>query len=564
MSLHLPEGLRWLGWIAGAEWPDGDEDKMWAISRAWEQAANDLAPLTADIEAAKKAAMDAYPAGDGQVQIGKLFDVFLVGDQSLPSLIDSYKKVSESTFDVGTELQATKLSIIVSLALLAVEIMWAWMFPPTAPEVESAAIGTTRSWMKIIGDTLQNAMERAWSKLGFATRAELRDMFGTANRYYWKNLAEYIVNKGAGAQLRGKGPGAAFKYGFLPTAKGMGVYTVKFGEAAMWGPITNATVQGGQIAQGKRHGFDWKSFGAAGAGAALGTIPSREFGRGVGGVFRTFDEKWGGKIASSPYRIGPIGVGVVTGSSSAVFGNIFANLGVAAVTGDPAGTFASAPGWVGAASRGGIVGGSRGASTKMTGSSANDPRFGAWMHNKADIKDSFNVSTKKFFNGQNWNSPAKGGSTNNIEMNTLSPGGSTNSGTSGTNSGGSGGHVASGGNSAGNGGHVVSSGAGVSSSSTGGAFGTNGHGFVHSAGSGSGAGGNHGGAPVMSGGRGPGTDGGAPVMSGGRGQGFGSGPGGSGGGIGLRGGGGSDDGTSSFVSHDGSNSSGYRPSPSPS
>ncbi|MBO0878946.1 MAG: hypothetical protein J2P17_00880 [Mycobacterium sp.] len=534
MSLYLPRALRWLGWIAGAEWPDGDEDKMWAVSRAWDQASTDLSDLITDIEMAERAAMAAYASGDGRAQIGKLFDVFLVGDQSLQSIIDSYRKVSESTFDVGTELQATKISIIVSLALLAAEIAWAWLFPPTAPAVEAAAYTTTRSWMKIIGDILQNAMERAWSKLGFATRTELTELLGTSNRYFWKNLAEYVVNKGTGARLKGQGAAATIK-GLAPSAKGMGVYTVKLGETAMWGPVNNAMVQEGQIGQGKRRGFDWTSFGAAAAGTALGTIPSREFGRGFGGAFRWLDEKSGGKIANS-YRFGPIGVGALTGASSAVFSNIFASLGVGAVTGDMAGAFGSGPGWVGAASRGGIVGGVRGGSTKMTTPDKSDPRFGFWMHNKAGLKDSFEVSARKFFFGENWNPSAKCGSTTNSEMAMQNSGRSTNSGMSGTDSVGTRQRDAP---------RSVM----MSSSRTGSGFDTNGHGFVHGASSGSGLGGNgrnH--ASAMFGGRGPGAV---------------TGPGGAGGGIGLRGNSESDDGSSSSISYDGSKSSTYPPAPTP-
>ncbi|PSR63855.1 hypothetical protein C8258_23235 [Nocardia sp. MDA0666] len=374
MSLYLPPPVRPIAWVAGASWPDGDEDKMWAVSRAWEQASKDLAAQVPGIESAKTAAMAAFPAGDAADQIGKLFDVFLQGDQSLATLAESFKTIGDSTFDVGTELQSAKINIIVSLCILLVEIAWAWLFPPTAPAVEAAAIGTTRSIVKFIADALQNALERAWAKLGFATRGELNG----ASRYWFKHILSSDTWKGM--------KGQTWKYKaktILPTAKGMGVYTLKFGEGALWAPVTNAIVQGAQIADGKRHGFNWKEFGASWAASALSTIPSRELGRYMGFGIGNLDKKFGGAITNMPFRSGMFLQGATIGATAGVFGNIFGNIGAGAVTGDIAGAFAGPEGWVGSAARGGMVGGMRGLGTKTTTDTEGDPRFNLWMNAKA-------------------------------------------------------------------------------------------------------------------------------------------------------------------------------------
>ncbi len=374
MSLYLPPPVRPIAWVAGASWPDGDEDKMWAVSRAWDQAHKDLAAQVSGIESAKSAAMGAFPAGDAADQIGHLFDAFLQGDQSLATMAEGFKTISDSTFDVGTELQSAKINIIVSLCILLVEIAWAWLFPPTAPAVEAAAVGTTRSIVKFIADALQNALERAWSKLGFATRAELNG----ASRYWIKHILSADTWKG----MRGQ----TWKYKaktILPTAKGMGVYTLKFGEGALWAPVTNAIVQGAQIADGKRHGFNWKEFGASWAASALSTIPSRELGRYMGFGISNLDKKFGGAITNMPFRSGFFLQGATIGATAGVLGNVFGNIGAGAVTGDIAGAFSSPEGWVGAAGRGGMVGGIRGLGTKTTGPNSNDPRFNLWMNQKA-------------------------------------------------------------------------------------------------------------------------------------------------------------------------------------
>ncbi|WP_454786536.1 WXG100-like domain-containing protein, partial [Nocardia macrotermitis] len=35
MSIEFPEGLNWVSYLAGAEWPKGDEDKVFALGDSW-------------------------------------------------------------------------------------------------------------------------------------------------------------------------------------------------------------------------------------------------------------------------------------------------------------------------------------------------------------------------------------------------------------------------------------------------------------------------------------------------------------------------------------------------
>ena len=65
MGLYLPPELEWLGWVAGTEWPEGDETAIRDVSAAWRDAAEQLRAVVPDLEAVKDMAVQAYSSGSG-------------------------------------------------------------------------------------------------------------------------------------------------------------------------------------------------------------------------------------------------------------------------------------------------------------------------------------------------------------------------------------------------------------------------------------------------------------------------------------------------------------------
>ncbi|WP_174190041.1 hypothetical protein, partial [Nocardia barduliensis] len=323
MTIYMPEGLQWLAWVAGTTWPKGDEDAAWAASEAWKTASKELEALLAGIDEAKSATVSAYPQGEGGAAMGARYDVLRTGDQSLEALAKLMSTVGDSAFDMGTEIQATKITVIVTLAWLALEILWAWLFPPTAPAVEAAAITTTRSFLKVFEDFVQKIITNIAARLGAPT----------VQRHFWTRAV----------QLRP----------VLPTAKGYGVYGARAIEAAAITGTINGAVQVGQLAAGKRRHFNGGEFGLSILAGVAGVIPGREFGRYLGkGI-----DKVAGKNLDNVF--GRVGRGVVIGGASGAVGTAFGNVAAGAVTGDWS-SFASGAGWVGGIARGGAVGGARG------------------------------------------------------------------------------------------------------------------------------------------------------------------------------------------------------------
>ncbi|MFE9787959.1 hypothetical protein ACFYO7_21525 [Nocardia salmonicida] len=142
--IDLPSGLHWLSVLAGMEWPEGNEDEMWAMAEDWRTAADSLRGLVDDVDAAKDAAFKAYPQGDGVEDMLKAFEGMARGDQSVTKLGELFDILGDSVYQTGTEIEYTKIMFLSSLGLLALELAAAWVFPPTAPAVEAAAIAATR------------------------------------------------------------------------------------------------------------------------------------------------------------------------------------------------------------------------------------------------------------------------------------------------------------------------------------------------------------------------------------------------------------------------------------
>lgn len=331
MTLYLPEELRWLGWIAGAPWPDGDEDKAWEVARAWEEASKELTALLAKIDEARQATMAAYPAGAAREEMGGRFDELRTGEHSLEQIAEYMMTQYDSALDMGTELQATKLTIILTLCWLAIEIAWAWLFPPTAPAVEAAAIVSTRSALKFIQDFVQKTITNIAARMGAPN---------LKHSPFWKNLV------GAGRTAH------------WPTAKGWGVYISRAIEGAVVPMAINGSVQAGQIGQGKRHEFNGKEFGLSALGGAAGAVPAREFGKYLGEFIDKGLNKLPAKVVYNP-AMGAFR-GMFIGATADAFGAIFGNLATALASGADFSAFGNAAGWVGNIAQGGIVGGVRG------------------------------------------------------------------------------------------------------------------------------------------------------------------------------------------------------------
>ncbi|RDI43604.1 WXG100-like domain-containing protein [Nocardia mexicana] len=330
MSLYLPPELRWLGWVAGAEWPDGDEDALFGVAEAWEEAAAAVRELTDELLIAREATGSAYSAGQGADAMAALFDQLITGDQSVAALAESMQQVSDGAFDTATQIEAAKLMIIISLVTLAIEIFWAWRFPPTAPVAQAAAIAATRSWIRLLTDRIVGLIAR---------------------------IAESVMSKAA--------------------AKVFGTYTMRAVEGVAVATGLDLLVQGIQIAKGHRKHIDGTQVGISAVAGGLGSVASRftanytgkAFDKYGGAALNKFAGKEIGDVRGMPFARG-VTVGAMAGLSSTLTGNFVSG----AWTGDWAGSFGGPHGYVGGAGRSALVGGVRGGFTaRQLSPSAKNP-----------------------------------------------------------------------------------------------------------------------------------------------------------------------------------------------
>ncbi|MFG1794407.1 hypothetical protein [Nocardia sp. NPDC049149] len=164
--VEIPGALQWLlEVVAGSEYPEGDAEGMRGVAGDWRTAAKELRAILADIDSAKEATRGAYPQGAGVEAMLADLDVYRSGDQSLELLAKDFDSLAESAESVGTEIEYAQLMVITSIALLALEIAIAWLFPPTAPATEALAIIGTRATVRWIAARLMNRIVQLLSKV---------------------------------------------------------------------------------------------------------------------------------------------------------------------------------------------------------------------------------------------------------------------------------------------------------------------------------------------------------------------------------------------------------------
>ncbi|MFI9403314.1 hypothetical protein [Nocardia sp. NPDC052316] len=318
--IEIPQDLKWLGWLVGVDLPAGNEDLLFAIGRAWSEASKSIAAQVDPLTQVRRKASGAYTDGAGAETISALFADLLDGDSSLVKLAANYDELGNAAFDFGTTVQAAKLMMIVSYAMLAVEILWAWMFPPTAPAVEAAAIAGTRSGLRRVEDLVITRIEQV-----------ILRAFGAVGQQAWtklvvKNLATYAV-KGA----------------------------VSGGQAV----LVDAAIQGGQIAAGTRRQFNGNeallSFGSSYASGLFGRAAGHWGGIG-------FDASIG-RITNKLGRAADVGRGAAIGAFAGAVGTVGSSMASALNSGNWQGAFTASGfglGSSGGAFRGAVAGGARG------------------------------------------------------------------------------------------------------------------------------------------------------------------------------------------------------------
>ncbi|WP_024802278.1 hypothetical protein [Nocardia sp. BMG51109] len=165
MSIQIPGWLHWLEWVAGSDWPTGDEDRMWDLAADLRSARDELRDILPDLDAALELTLTAYPAGAGRDRMDARLQALRSGDGSAEHLAEVYGQLADAADDMALQIQTAKLNVIGALTWLAAEIAAAWAFPPTAPAQEAAAIARTQTAAAGIRRAAMSAIESGLTRL---------------------------------------------------------------------------------------------------------------------------------------------------------------------------------------------------------------------------------------------------------------------------------------------------------------------------------------------------------------------------------------------------------------
>ncbi|MEV0356838.1 hypothetical protein AB0H71_12320 [Nocardia sp. NPDC050697] len=252
MALYLPPYLEWLEWVAGSDWPHGNEDSMWEMSRELRAIGADVERLLGDLETATRTTLAVYPAGEGREKMADFLGQLRSGDGSLQKLAENFTALADSADQMGDQLQAAKLNVIAGLVLLAAELAYALFLGPGAPFAQAGAIAAAQFAFRWLGMRLLGYIERMVGRLIANQVART-----ITTRLVYEITQEAIVE-------------------------------------ALQGAAQELSVQAIQISGGHKDGFDWGQVGlntgisaiAGGAGGAGGNLLHHALPGTLPGVFR--------------------------------------------------------------------------------------------------------------------------------------------------------------------------------------------------------------------------------------------------------------------------------------
>ncbi|MFC3890090.1 hypothetical protein ACFOWZ_01275 [Lentzea rhizosphaerae] len=122
MGIEIPGAVQWLTPIVvGADWPEGDETKLWAMRDAWAAAAKAVGEVLGDGNSASTAALGCM-SGQTAEKFEEYWKKYTEGDAYLVTLQQICTDLAAGCDNAALGIEYTKLSIIAALIILAAQI----------------------------------------------------------------------------------------------------------------------------------------------------------------------------------------------------------------------------------------------------------------------------------------------------------------------------------------------------------------------------------------------------------------------------------------------------------
>ena len=122
--MEMPDAVKWLlPIVVGESWPEGDETKLRALRDAWHNASNAITPATDMGNKASAGVLENW-TGEGAKAFEEQWKKFVDGDEAyFKSLADAAKALGDSCDQTALDIEYTKYMIIISLVILAAQIV---------------------------------------------------------------------------------------------------------------------------------------------------------------------------------------------------------------------------------------------------------------------------------------------------------------------------------------------------------------------------------------------------------------------------------------------------------
>ncbi|WP_197376631.1 WXG100-like domain-containing protein [Mycolicibacterium baixiangningiae] len=287
MSIDIPPALQWISYLAGSKWPQGDEDGLWRIGEHWHASADEMSDLIPDLNRVRNQTMSVITgetASTAEQEFAKLFD----GDYSVDKLVEAMSALGETARQAGTQVEASKIEILVGLGIAAAEIIYAIAMAPWT-------FGISMAWIPVIEAFTMVAIRLLFNQL---MRALVRRAIEALTKTTVARLLREVAQQSA-----------------QEVAEEL---------------IVNLSIQQYQVDQGHKDEIDWDDAataakGAAAGGAAAGVFHGPAFGAlggkhgngGIGNALAGAGASYGAEVVA-----GVVGALAVGGNLDA--GEIFA------------------------------------------------------------------------------------------------------------------------------------------------------------------------------------------------------------------------------------------------
>jgi hypothetical protein len=162
MGMELPAELKWLEWVVGSDWPEGDEDALWRMKDAWHAAGHDVHSLLGDGNTAYYRVLSSV-GGSLEEAFTGYWHQYSEGDEAyLTKLAQLCENLAQHCDDTALQIEYAKYQFIAALIILAIQIVY--MLAMAAPSFGASTAGipvaevATQSFIRIVAQNIIRTM----------------------------------------------------------------------------------------------------------------------------------------------------------------------------------------------------------------------------------------------------------------------------------------------------------------------------------------------------------------------------------------------------------------------